>query len=114
MRLLSGKVRLTGLRTTGSDGEESGKRGGRHTGGGDWFGLKREMARVQTVEETDNEIGVNSFKRQRHFMKVKGRGRHEMSGCHRGAPGDKGDPDANRERPIQKRRGEPYLIYSLH
>lgn len=95
-------------------GKRAEKGGGRHTGGGNWFGLKREMARVQTVEETDNEMGVNSLERQQHVMKVKGRGRHEMSGCHRGAPGDKGDPDANRERPIQERRGEAYLIYSSH
>lgn len=29
--------------------------GGKHTGRGDWFGLKREMVRVQEVGETDNE-----------------------------------------------------------
>lgn len=50
-------------------------------------------------------------------MKVKGRGRHGMSGCYRGAPEDKGDPDAHIERPIQDpscyialERGEEYLI----
>lgn len=47
LKLLSGKVRLSGLSTTGSDGEESrrgtnsGRRGKEGRAEGDWLELKR-------------------------------------------------------------------------
>lgn len=67
LKQLSGKVRLTGLRTTGSDGKER-----------------------QTAEsrKTDNERWESTvLERQQHVRKVKGRGRHGTSGRHQGARG---------------------------
>lgn len=69
LRLLSGKVRLTGLRTTGSDGEERGRRtnSGKEEGGrkvenvGDWLGSKIGMVRVQKVERQITRDGSPQF-----------------------------------------------------
>lgn len=113
---LSGKVRLTGLRTTGSDGEERGD-------GGRKAHRRRRLVRGwRDSEDAErrrqaNEMGANSLGWQQHVMKVKGRGRHGASGCYRGAPEDKGDLDAHIKRPIQDpscyialEGGEEYLI----
>lgn len=57
LRRLSGKVRLSGLRTTGSDGGREGRggrEGGRKAHSVSWLALAEEMARLQRGE-TDNE-----------------------------------------------------------